>query len=43
MYEKPVKTPLDVLENWKPSKEFVEGLEEAYKKRNRFKFKKVKL
>lgn len=43
MYEKPAKTPLDVLENWKPSKEFIEGFEESYKRRNRFKFKKVKL
>ena len=42
MYKKPVKTPLDVIKDWNPSPEFIEGVEKAYKERGKWKFKKVK-
>ena len=42
MYTKPTKTPLDVIKDWNPSPEFIEGLEKAYLERGKWKLKKVK-
>jgi predicted CopG family antitoxin len=42
MYEKPVKTPFDVIKDWNPSPEFIEGLEKTYRERGKWKLKKVK-
>ncbi len=38
---KPKKTPLDVLANWAPEKDFVEGLEKAYSGRKKLKIKRA--
>lgn len=41
LYDKPCKSPLDVIASWAPSEDFIKGAEKAYSDRKKFKLKKV--
>ena len=38
----PKKTPFDAIKGWQPDEKFLKSVEDAYKRRGKFKLKRVK-